>query len=151
MDTYTSRSLILSLYSSSMRSAYTGSLRPLRGAKSDSILSGPLNGLDASCGNRCLSTATSSSFVPLKAFILARGYRLSAGGGEMGTVSNVACCIALVRGPDDRDVLFFFVVMVLILSFVLVLFICYDGVVVGILRANYYLLMFSCQKVVIVS
>ena len=149
METYTSRSLILSLYSSLMTSTYTGSLRPLHGAYSDSILSGPLNGLDASCGNRCWSTATSSSFVPSKAIILARGYRVSAGGGKIGTLSNVACCIALVRGSDDWDVFFFFVVMVLILSFVvvLVLFNCYDGAVVGILRAYYYLLMFFCQTV----
>ena len=69
--------------------------------------------------------------MPLKAFIVARGYRLSAGGGEICTVSSVDLFIALalVRGPTNCRALLFLLdlVMVLILLYV---FLVVDLVVV---------------------
>ena len=89
--------------------------------------------MDASFGNRCRITATSSSFVPLKAFVLACGYYLSAGGGEIGTVSNVAWFITLVLGSDVQGVFFFGLLMVLycLMLFFLFVNLCCYGVVIG--------------------
>ena len=83
------------------------------------IFIGPLNGLSASSGNRNWSTASSLCFVQLKTFILARGYRLPTGGGEMEILSNKDWRVAftavdLIVGRRFPQVLLLELLMVLI-------------------------------------
>ena len=77
------------LYSRRKKHSSRLSLRPIRGEKMKVEVYSSSNRLDASFGNRCLSTCTSFSFVPLNGVILAHRYHVPAGGGNRDALSRL--------------------------------------------------------------